>query len=234
MLGIIGGTALIYSKIMENLTKQNVKTPYGEAEHFLNKEQRFIFINRHGKDRNIPPHMINHRANVFSLFEAGVKAILSLTSTGSLNLNLRPESFVVPSDYMQLTPPPTFYNVEIKHIVPSIDKSIRQKLIEALEHVKAPYSAEAVYLETKGPRLETRAEIKMYKQFADVVGMNFSSEAALANELELPIANLSTIDNWAHGMSEDTLSFENLLEVVKRNTQNVEKILLYFIENYFK
>lgn len=234
MLGIIGGTALIYSKIMEDLPSKVVNTPFGSAQIHINDSQNFLFINRHGIDRNIPPHMINHRANLLALSEAGVSRILSLTSTGSLNTTLPPKSFVIPSDYMLLTDPPTFYDREIKHIVPCIDEKLRKKLIAALEHLGIPFSAEAIYFETRGPRLETKAEIRMYKQFADVIGMSFSSEATLANELDIPIANLSSIDNWAHGLTEDPLSFEKVLKLVKKNTEMIEKILIYFIKNHFE
>ncbi|MFX0063313.1 MAG: MTAP family purine nucleoside phosphorylase [Candidatus Hermodarchaeota archaeon] len=232
MLGIIGGTALAYSKIVKDQTPKIVQTPYGEAQLFINKNQQFVFINRHGKERTIPPHMINHRANLYALFEAGVKAMLSITSTGSLKSSFPPGSFAVSHDYMQLTDIPTFFDDEIKHVVPNIDEPLRSKLIDTLDHLKVPYTSKAIYIQTKGPRLETQAEIRMFSQFADIVGMNFSSEAALANELKIPIANLSSIDNWANGITTEPLSFEKVMEMVKKNTKTLESILLYFIDNY--
>lgn len=232
MLGIIGGTALAYSKIVKDQTPKIVKTPYGEAQLFSNETQQFVFINRHGKERTIPPHMINYRANLYALFEAGVKAILSITSTGSLNSDYAPGTFAVSHDYMQLTEIPTFFDDKIKHVVPSIDEPLRSKLIDTLDYLKVPYTSKAIYVQTRGPRLETQAEIRMFRQFADIVGMNFSSEATLANELEIPIANLSSIDNWANGITNVPLSFEKVMEMVKKNTKTLESIVLYFIDNY--
>ncbi|MEW6070809.1 MAG: 5'-methylthioadenosine phosphorylase, partial [Candidatus Thermoplasmatota archaeon] len=75
------------------------------------------------------------------------------------------------------------------------------------------------------PRLETKAEINLLKNYADVVGMNFASEATLANELKIKIANLSSVDNYAHGIIEQELSFEKILENARKNAENLIKVL---------
>ncbi len=84
-----------------------------------------------------------------------------------------------------------------------------------------------VYFQTSGPRLETRAEINFIKNYADIVGMNMASEATLARELGLEYANLSTVDNYAHGISDsdEELDYEKIVEAASKIRADLEKVL---------
>jgi purine nucleoside phosphorylase len=55
-------------------------------------------------------------------------------------------------------------------------------------------------------------EITFIKDYAGVVGMNMASEATLATELELRYANISTVDNYAHGIVAEGLAYEDIVE----------------------
>mmetsp|Transcript_10208 Transcript_10208/g.22591 ORF Transcript_10208/g.22591 Transcript_10208/m.22591 type:complete len:331 (+) Transcript_10208:155-1147(+) len=59
-----------------------------------------------------------------------------------------------------------------------------------------------VYVNTIGPRFETRAEIRSYKALGgSVVGMTCAYEWTLCSELLLPYALFSVVDNACNGMS---------------------------------
>jgi 5'-methylthioadenosine phosphorylase len=57
------------------------------------------------------------------------------------------------------------------------------------------------YVQTCGPRFETRSEIQVYKQLGHIVGMTCSSEWTLAQELCLPYVLVCAVDNSANGLS---------------------------------
>jgi purine nucleoside phosphorylase len=69
--------------------------------------------------------------------------------------------------------------------------------------------------------LETKAEIKMIKSFATIVGMTMAKEATLAKEAGLEYASLSLVDNFAHGLVSKTLTQQ---EVKRKQKQNVETL----------
>ncbi len=86
------------------------------------------------------------------------------------------------------------------------------------------------YVQTIGPRLETRAEIKMLKRFGDIVGMTLASEATLAMELELPYASICSVDNYCHGIHKTPLTMDEIFQNVANNARTIENILNTFID----
>jgi 5'-methylthioadenosine phosphorylase len=64
----------------------------------------------------------------------------------------------------------------------------------ALLRAALPFAVEAVYLGVDGPRRETPAEARIYRQWGvDVLGKNLVPEAALAQEAGLCYAGLVTV-----------------------------------------
>lgn len=58
-----------------------------------------------------------------------------------------------------------------------------------------------VYVNTIGPRFETRAEIRSYRALGHVVGMTCGSEWALCEELQTPYCLVCFCDNACNGLS---------------------------------
>ena len=112
-------------------------------------------------------------------------------------------------------------------MTPQISEKLRQDLIHAASGAGIEVYDAGVYIQTRGPRLETKSEISMLKQFADIVGMTFGSECTIANEIGIPIANISSVDNYANGLVEgsDGISEEQIDRARRENFKNVEKIL---------
>ena len=68
MIAIVAGTTLLRSMLFENWDETTVETPYGRAS--VRKASQYLFLQRHGK-KAVPPHMINHRANIWALKSLG-------------------------------------------------------------------------------------------------------------------------------------------------------------------
>ena len=87
MIGIIGGSGL-YNLITIEESKM-IDTPFGipsaEIEIGDFNGKKVAFLPRHGKKHNIPPHMVNYRANIWALHSIGCDEILGINAVGSLN-----------------------------------------------------------------------------------------------------------------------------------------------------
>lgn len=200
MLGIISGTVLLKEgEIFCNAREVFRTNEYGEARLMLS--DKVAFIARHGYEHYILPHMINHQANIQAFKEIGVKEIIGINSTGSLKMALQPGKIVIPDDFIMLASYPTCLIDQSAHITVGLNMRLREKLLHAASKIGIDAQDGGVYWQTSGPRLETRSEIKLMSQFADLVGMTMASEAIVAQELGLAYASVCSVDNYAHGIA---------------------------------
>ena len=228
-LAVISGSGVEASKVVKDASAEDVDTPYGKPSGpvriGLVGSTEVAILARHGAGHGIPPHRINHRANLWALKELGVRRIVALSSVGSLRRDLRPGALAVPHDYMCLGELPTFYDDKVVHATPTLDDTVRKALLAAAKRSGVPARARAVYAQTRGPRLETKAEIRLLSDYADVVGMTMASEATLAAEADVGYASLCTVDNYAHGVAAKTLSYEEILRGARKNAKKVAALL---------
>jgi 5'-methylthioadenosine phosphorylase len=184
-----------------------------------------VFLARHGGEHRIPPHRLNHRANLWALKELGATAILATASTGSLKKTIRPGSFVVPDDFVAFWTIPTFHEDDVVHATPGLDARLRDALTSAAKATGASVRSRGVYVQTSGPRLETPAEVRHFATLGDVVGMTMASEATLAGELGLPYAAVCSVDNYCNGLVERPLTFEQIRATQAKNADALRRIL---------
>jgi 5'-methylthioadenosine phosphorylase len=230
-LGIISGTLALQGKgIFGELVEEIVENDFGKS--LVLHSPRLALIPRHGKDprRHILPHRINHAANLTALKALGVDEIIGINSTGSLKKNLKPGAIVIPDDYILLYGGPTVVASKPVHITPVLHEGGRQKAIEAARLSGIDVVDGGIYWQTKGPRLETRAEIALMSRFADIVGMTMASEAIIAQELKIPYASICSVDNFAHGIGGQKLTLEGIIEHARSNTEAIIRIILKYLE----
>jgi 5'-methylthioadenosine phosphorylase len=216
MLGIIGGTSLLFSTL-PTLSKQQVATPFGSAE--LLSSDRLVMLMRH--QHNLPPHRINYRANLAAMAIAGVTDIVAFGSTGSLKAALAPGSLLIPTDYISVTDIPSIHDHAIEHVRPELSHALAEQLSALVPAARFG----GVYVQTRGPRIETIAEVKALAMIADVVGMTVASEATLACELGMNFAALCTIENYANGLGGEVLTYEHMLVVAREHRHRNEEIV---------
>ncbi len=187
------------------------------------KKEEVIFLQRHGN--NLPPHKIDHKKNVLSLKEKGVDAIIGICSVGSLKPGIKPGTIVMPDDYIDILNKLTFFETEAVHIVPELDEKLRQMIIKTIKKLKLTVQGKGIYFQTRGPRFETRAEINMIKDYADVVGMTMASEATLAKEQGMCYASICIVDNYPNGIADKKLKVKDWQNAQEKNKKNVLKLL---------
>jgi 5'-methylthioadenosine phosphorylase len=214
---------------------QIVQTPFGEvtAYHTNIKGKKVAVIPRHAGKNHIPPHRINYKANVWAAGTLGAKRIISVNSVGSMKGH-PVGSFVVLDDFIDFTcsRPSTFYDDITVHVDVSEPycPEIKAALRTALEKQGLSYK-EGIYACTEGPRFETRAEIRMMSQFADLVGMTGVPEVTLAKELCLCYASLAIVTNQACGITTQKLTANEVTEVVGKAQDAVFEIISDAIGN---
>ncbi len=233
-LGIISTKLVLErSDMLKHSSVKPVSNKFGKASVFMTDQTALIL--RHGDDPKnyILPHLINYRANLQALKDIGVSEIVSVNSTGSLKKELKPGMIVVPDDFMTLTATPTIYENSAVHIIPSLNETIRRKIIKAAASINLEVVQKGTYLQTQGPRLETKAEIKMMTHFADMVGMTMANEAVIAMELGIPYACACSIDNFGNGLAEEPLNTEEIINCTRKNADLMVQILKSYIDLFF-
>jgi 5'-methylthioadenosine phosphorylase len=221
MVGIIGGTILLERQALSDARSQTLETPYGTADLDVGTlaGHPVALVQRHGRQRDRPPHRINHAANLAALASLGVRDVLALASTGALKGELRVPALMVPHDYINFFDT-TIFDDRLVHVTPGFDPRLRDLLIEeAGRRGDLPVYDRGVYFQLRGPRLDTRAEVAFCGTVADCVGMTAGSEATIARELDLRYAVLCTLDNHAHGVHQRSVLQMDIQASASRNAE---------------
>jgi len=223
MLGIIGGTAILNAKLPP-LKETDIATPYGTVTVLLSDNVALLKRHQHGN----PPHMINHRANIAAMKIVGVDKLILIASVGGMKPEFKVGTLALVSDYFSPWVIPTFHEHNQFHIPPSIDSQLTSGLQELVPDAKT-----GVYLQTRGPRFETKSEIAHYAHDTDLVGMTAASEITLANELSIPVACLCTVDNPANGvLGAAAPSFDDILAESKKTSERMSILITKIIEKF--
>ena len=219
MLGIIGGTSLVFAKL-PSLEKNVLNTPFGNAELLCGD---IVMLMRHQNGR--PPHRINYRANLAALAIAGATRIVAFGSSGSLKPEIPPGSLLIPTDYISMTDIPSIHDNATVHVRPELSPDLGKELSRIVPSARSG----GVYVQTRGPRIETVAEVTALSKIADIVGMTLASEATLACELGMEFAALCTVDNYANGLGSEVLSYEHILSTSREHRARTEEIVTKII-----
>ena len=227
-VAFISGTSIVSSTLFASWVVKTVETAFGPVTYFTKGD--FALINRHGYAFPLPPHAINYRANIRGLADLGYQDIMSLNSVGSLKKELPPGTLVSCSDYVGLQQgPATFFDKELKGGAPGIANNLMPLLIEKLapEFVVHPGK---VYVQMRGPRFETRAEVRILQRWGDVVGMTAAHEADLCGEIGLRYNSIALIDNYANGIEGTEIDFTKFKDLVKGNQERVNRLFTRMLE----
>ena len=227
-VAFISGTSIVNSTLFASWDVRKITTPHGEVTYKTKGD--FVLVNRHGYAVPLPPHSINYRANIRALAELGFQDIVSLNSVGSLKRELPPGTFVSCSDYVGLQQgPATFFDSELKGGAPLIANNLIPLLIEKLAPEFKIHPGK-VYVQMRGPRFETKAEIRIIQHWGDVIGMTAAHEADLCTEAGLRYNSLALIDNYANGLEGTTIDFAKFKDLVKDNQAKVNRLFSRMLE----
>ena len=223
-LGVIGGTGLINMTVGQEVKQSgievlrrddvSVETPWGDVPIICMKlrsvsgEKELFFLQRHHNDGQAtkPPHMIEHRANIRALADAGCDAIMAVCSVGAIADDFPPGKVALAEQYIDFTGKATTFHdgaAEFTSVTEPFDSALNEQLCSVLRTVQNFSSKERMYYTywlAQGPHFETKAEINAIDTLGGhMVGMTMPREAKLARELDIPYAAVCISSNWAAG-----------------------------------
>jgi 5'-methylthioadenosine phosphorylase len=223
-LAVVGGNGLVGSRFGADAPELTVDD--GTHAVAVRDLGDAYFLQRHGFGGYTAPHLVDHVANMRALMALGCDRVLALNSSGALHDGFVPGSFLLADDFIALGALPSSFPDERGHRVPGFDGGWRSRVLDTWHASTAvPLHDGGVYWQVNGPRLETVAEIRLFAQHADVVGMTMASECAAAGELGLAYASVCVVDHLANGVGEHPLTWSES-EAGRDSTQLVlEKVL---------
>jgi len=231
-IGIIGGTGVYNPDILEDAKQIKLYTPFGPTSDLITigflKCRKIAFIPRHGSAHTIPPHKVNNRANIWAMKEIGATRIISTCATGSLQENYKPGDIVIVDQFVDWGKSvETFYEGGKFYHVSLADPfcpELRKILIDAAKELNIPVHEKGTYLRISGPQFSTRSASKMYRSFADLIGMTGVPESILSRELELCHAIICTITDY-DVYKEKPVSMEEVKNTMAKNMENLKKLI---------
>jgi 5'-methylthioadenosine phosphorylase len=212
-IAIIGGGRIYHlAKDRLGIVKDILvkETPFGPSTpvYFIQHGERpFYFVPRHGDQRySVTAPFVNYRAMIWALKDLDVQRIVAWSGPGALKQTMKIGDFALPDDLLDLTHSRdrTFFDnqgIGILRQSPMFCPQLRKVLSAGLQELGLEAHEGGTYAVTEGPRLETRAEVKMLRAAgASMVGMTLAPEAFLARELELCYHPVCYITNYAEGV----------------------------------
>jgi len=235
-VGVIAGSGLYEMPGLKMLREERITTPYGDPSSPYGVGEldgiEVAFLPRHGVPHRIPPAQVNYRANIWGFQELGVKRIISVNATGGINADLKPGDIVITDQVIDMTQgarPSTYYSLEEVVHVDFTDPycgEMRKALLDAGVKAGIQLVDGGTYICVNGPRLESRAEIRHFDIIgADLVGMTGMPEASLARELELCMASVSVVTNYAAGISSYKLTTKEVMDVMAGTTERLKLLV---------
>lgn len=236
MIGIIAGSGLHNIEGLSLLNKTEIETafgmPSGPLAKYSYQNRDVVFLARHGEDHSIAPHKVNYRANIMAFKESGVTNILSISAVGGIRSNYTPGRIVIADQILDFTRSRrnTFFE---ENDVVHVDFSdpycarMRKTLFHVARETGIVVEKEGTYVAVEGPRLETSAEISMFRSHgADIVGMTAMPEAVLAREAEICYTGVYVVTNHAAGTTGARLTTEEVIRTMKASETNISTLLL--------
>jgi purine-nucleoside phosphorylase len=228
-IGIILGTGL--SRLADEISRE-VCVNYGDIPHFPvstveSHRGQLIYGTMHGR-RVMAMQGRFHYYEGYSLGQVtypvrvmkalGVKCLLISNAAGALNPSFRKGSLMLIDDHINFLPDnplrgknndawgPRFPDMSMPY---SVELNRRMLAIARRENIVLH---KGVYVAVPGPNLETRAEYRMFRNFADAVGMSTVPEVIVANHVSLPCAAVSVLTDEC---DPDNLTPASIVDILK-------------------
>ena len=152
----------------------------------------------------------------------GIEYLLLSNAAGALNLSFRKGSLMLIEDHINFLPDNPLRGKNDDDLGPRFpDMSQPYSLVlnnKLLSIAKAENITlhEGVYVAVIGPNLETRAEYRMFRQFADAVGMSTVPEVIVANHMGLKCAAVSVLTDECDPDNLKPVNIDEIIETAGR------------------
>lgn len=228
MIGIIGGTGFYNVELFGEAETINVETEYGTVQMLKGKFENtdILFLPRHGVDHSRLAYQVTHHANMMAFKQMGVKRVIATLAAGGINPKYKAGDLVLLDQFISFHTYHTTYGKMSLDMTEPYCSELRKLFLSSAEKLGYEVYSTGTYISFDGPRYETAAEIRTFKLMgADMVGMTNAPEATLARELGICYSVVAMITNMAAGLSEDEPDLKAHSNVVKKNSDKIQKLL---------
>ncbi|CAN5336474.1 S-methyl-5'-thioadenosine phosphorylase [soil metagenome] len=236
-VGIFGGSG--FYSLLDDADEVPVDTPYGppSAPVVVGEvgERRVGFMPRHGARHELPPHVINYRANLWAMHKLGATDVILPCAAGSLQRHVEPGQFVFCDQIVDRTSGrgDTFYDGPVTtHVsfAEPYDDEMRRAAIDSARGLGIPLHERGTVVVVQGPRFSTKAESRWFASMGwEVINMTQYPEAVLARELQMAALNVSLITDYDVGLEDDPgiepVSHAKVVEVFQANNERLRDLL---------
>lgn len=167
----------------------------------------------------------------------GVTHLIITNAAGGINHKYQQGDIMLINDILDFTYQKYHHNFSLFTISNNYQKSNLfdnvwiSKIKDKLVSKQTPYQ-EGSYAQVTGPNYETRAEIRMIRQFgADAIGMSTGIETQFAKALNLNTVACSLITNKSSEVVAAPISHNEVLETAKNSTNSVKNFIYSAIES---
>ncbi len=199
--------------------------------------RRVAFLPRHGPSHSLPPHRINHRANLWALRDLGVRRIVAPCAVGSLQPTVQPGDFVVLDQLIDRTSgrADTYLDgPDVDHVAfadpycPELSAVLATAVLDrtGLDDTVTIHPTGTVVV-IQGPRFSTRAESRWFRSAGwHVVNMTQYPEAYLARELGICYAGLALVtDNDSGEEAPGAVTMGAVMQMLAENVERTRRLL---------
>jgi purine-nucleoside phosphorylase len=166
----------------------------------------------------------------------GIKYLLLSNAAGAMNLSFKKGSLMLIDDHINLLPDNPLIGKNLADFGPRFpDMSqpysahLNKKLLEIARREQIILHR-GVYISIMGPNLETRAEYRMYRNFADAVGMSTVPEVIVANHMGLPCAAISVLTDECDPDNLVPAKIEDILEIAGKAEMQLIRLFTGLIQ----
>lgn len=239
-LALVGGTGL--TELEDHADALDIDTPYGLPSAPIRLIEtdplRLLFLPRHGSPHRFPPHLVNYRANMWALKEAGAGQVLAVSAVGGITNGYGPGSLAAPDQLIDYSWGREHSYSDSEH-VPLVhvdftnpyEGPLRRALLQSADRIGLELVDGGCIGVFQGPRLESAAEVeKARRDGCDMAGMTSLPEAGLARELGLDYAGIAVVSNWGAGVSDDLISEDDIAETLREPMGRVRALLKALVQ----
>ncbi len=239
-VAVIGGSG--FYELGGDVEEVAVDTPWGPPSAPIAlgtvEGKPVAFLARHGAAHHLPPHRVDHRANLWALRQLGVRSVVASFACGSLASELGPGTLVVPDQLIDQTRgrADTIHDdfrdgPQHTAFADPYDARVRAAALTAAATLGEPVHDGGTVVVINGPRFATRAESRWYRSIGgDLINMTQYPEAVIARELDLAYGAVGLVTDHDAGLDDrpdiGPVTQEAVFELFARHLPRLRAVLL--------
>lgn len=167
------------------------------------------------------------------LKELGVKNFIATNAAGSLTTDIPVGGIMLIKDHINFSGRNPLIRAHPEPYFPDMSEAYDLGMRKKMQQIAVKNGIklyEGIYLMVLGPNYETPAEVRMFRNFgADAVGMSTVPEVISAVHVGFKVMGVSIISNFGAGLTEQQADHSNILQIVKKSSENLSFLLQQFL-----